>query len=217
MKLKRNRLRDAVVLAIMVGATGFAGNVAAQDPPADKKKDNATELDAIQVTGSRIAIPGLTTNSPVMTVERAEIDRIQPVSAEDFLKQQPSAVPAMGPGMNNGTAGAATLDLRGLGANRTLVLLDGRRLVPFDLNGIVDTNVIPVSLLESVDLVTGGASAVYGADAISGVANFVMRRDFEGMEVSAFYGQSEFDDGGIERFFSVFIFHQRSSGRRYWL
>ena len=195
MKLKRNRLRDAVVLAIMVGANGFAGTVAAQDPPADKQKSDATELNAIQVTGSRISIPGLTTNSPVMTVERAEIDRIQPVSAEDFLKIQPSAVPAMGPGMNNGTAGAATLDLRGLGANRTLVLLDGRRLVPFDLNGVVDTNVIPVSLLESVDLVTGGASAVYGADAISGVANFVLRRNFEGMEVSAFYGQSEEADG----------------------
>ncbi|MFC3550954.1 TonB-dependent receptor domain-containing protein [Lysobacter cavernae] len=211
MTLKTTKLRDAIVFALCVSATTVAGTglafaqetpaPAAQETPAPAAQatDEATTLDRIQVTGSRIAIPGLTTTSPVMTVERQDIDRAQPVSAEDFLKQQPSAVPAMGSGMNNGTAGAATLDLRGLGPNRTLVLVDGRRIVPFDLNGIVDTNVIPVALLQSVDLVTGGASAVYGADAISGVANFILRRDFEGLQVDSFYGQSSNNDAAKRR------------------
>ncbi|MGO4780996.1 TonB-dependent receptor plug domain-containing protein, partial [Lysobacter sp. 2RAB21] len=82
-----------------------------------------------------------------------------------------------------------------LGDNRTVVLMDGRRVVPFNLFGVVDTNVIPVALIDSVDLVTGGASAVYGADAVAGVVNFVLKRNFEGIEVNSSYGQSSKQDG----------------------
>ncbi|MEH6416623.1 TonB-dependent receptor plug domain-containing protein [Pseudomonas sp. CGJS7] len=198
MTLKTTKLRDAIVFALCVGATSLAGTglASAQDAaaPAAPAAEDATTLDRIQVTGSRISIPGLTTNSPVMTVDREEIDRIQPSSAEDFLKLMPGAVPSIGPGTNNGTNGGATVDLRGLGPNRTLVLMDGRRVVPFNLQGVVDTNVIPVALIDSVDVVTGGASAVYGADAVAGVLNFVLKRNFEGVEVNTSYGQSSKQD-----------------------
>ena len=203
MTLKTSQLRDAIVFALCVTASSVAfaqdAAPAAQDPrpaeaPAAQSSEEATTLDRIEVTGSRISIPGLTTNSPVLTVDRAELDRQQPVAAEDFIKLLPAATPAIGPGTNNGTGGGATVDLRGLGSNRTLVLMDGRRVVPFNLNGVVDTNVIPVSLIQSVDVVTGGASAVYGADAVAGVVNFVLRRNFEGVEIRSSYGQSSRQD-----------------------
>lgn len=202
MTLKTSQLRDAIVFALCVSASSvaFAQDAAptAQDPApaaAAQSSEEATTLDRVEVTGSRISIPGLTTNSPVMTVDRAELDRTQPVSAEDFIKLLPAATPAIGPGTNNGSGGGATIDLRGLGSNRSLVLMDGRRVVPFNLDGVVDTNVIPVSLIQSVDLVTGGASAVYGADAVAGVVNFVLKRNFEGVEVRTNYGQSSRSDG----------------------
>ncbi|QWP76590.1 TonB-dependent receptor [Lysobacter sp. K5869] len=198
MTLKTNKLRDAITFALCVGVTSLAGTglAAAQDAaPAAPAAQDATTLDRIQVTGSRISIPGLTTNSPVMTVDREEIARNQPVTAEDFLRVVPGAVPSIGPGTNNGSNGGATINLRGLGDNRTVVLMDGRRVVPFNLFGVVDTNVIPVALIDSVDLVTGGASAVYGADAVAGVVNFVLKRNFEGIEVNSSYGQSSKQDG----------------------
>lgn len=200
MTLKTTQLRDAIVFALCVGATSLAGTglASAQDasaPAAAPAEAEATTLDRIQVTGSRISIPGLTTNSPVMTVSKEEIARNQPVTAEDFLRVVPGAVPSIGPGTNNGSNGGATINLRGLGDNRTVVLMDGRRVVPFNLFGVVDTNVIPVALIDSVDLVTGGASAVYGADAVAGVVNFVLKRNFEGIEVNSSYGQSSKQDG----------------------
>ncbi|MFK3651372.1 TonB-dependent receptor plug domain-containing protein [Lysobacter enzymogenes] len=200
MTLKTNKLRDAITFALCVGVTSLAGTglAAAQDAApaaAPAAAQDATTLDRIQVTGSRISIPGLTTNSPVMTVSKEEIARTQPVAAEDFLKIVPGAVPSIGPGTNNGANGGATVNLRGLGDNRTVVLMDGRRVVPFNLFGVVDTNVIPVALIDSVDLVTGGASAVYGADAVAGVVNFVLKRNFEGIEVNSSYGQSSKQDG----------------------
>src|SRR3546814_17839601 len=95
---------------------------------------------------------------------------------------------AWGSATNNGNEGAATVDLRNRGEERTLVLVDGKRFVPYDSNGVVDLNMIPPALIERVEVVTGGASAVYGSDAISGVVNFIMRKDFEGIEADAQYG-----------------------------
>jgi iron complex outermembrane receptor protein len=132
-------------------------------------------------------------------VTEAEINASQPAAIEEVIRGLPSAVPAIGPGTNNGTGGGATIDLRGLGSNRTLVLLNGRRVVPFDLNSVVDTNVIPTALLRRVDVVTGGASAVYGADAVSGVVNFVLRRDFQGVDLTSSYGVSEKGDAKRRR------------------
>lgn len=205
MTLKTHRLRDAIVTAIVAGLGAASAGAHAQEvaDEAASRTDPAT-LDTVTVTGSRITIPGVTSSSPVTTVDRDEFMTSQPVAVEDFIKNIPAMTPAMGPGMNNGTAGAATLDLRGLrgnidGANRTLVLVDGRRPVPFNLSSIVDTNTIPLSLLQSVDVLTGGASVVYGADAVAGVVNFILRRNFEGAEFTSTYGQSKYGDGARQR------------------
>lgn len=146
------------------------------------------KLEVVQVTGTRITSPGTSSNSPISSITAEEIKSSQPIAVEEFFKGLPAAVPAIGPGTNNGTGGAATIDLRGLGTNRTLVLINGRRLVPYSLGGTVDTNSIPIALLSRVDLVTGGASVVYGADAVSGVVNFNLKRNFTGVDLTTSYG-----------------------------
>jgi outer membrane receptor protein involved in Fe transport len=118
---------------------------------------------------------------------------------EEFFKNLPAAVPAIGPGTNNGSAGGATIDLRGLGPNRTLVMINGRRLVPFNLNGTVDTNTIPIALLSRVDLLTGGASVAYGADAVAGVVNFNLKKNFTGIDVTTSYGGTTEDHDGKKK------------------
>ncbi|MDO5610861.1 MAG: TonB-dependent receptor [Pseudomonadota bacterium] len=187
--MKRNILCDGIIIALLATASP---TLLAQQPSAEAEQSSreAKALDTVTVTGSRVAVPGLTTSSPVMTVDRETIDRTQPVSAEEFVRTSPGISVPVGPGTNNGSNGGAMMSMRSLGSNRNLVLVDGRRMVPYTLNGQVDVNTIPLSLLSGVDFLTGGASAVYGADAVSGVANFMLRRDFEGVEVSASTGQS---------------------------
>lgn len=179
----RTALLSGVVMAFAMPA------VAQQQAASDDGK-----LEEIVVTGSRIKIEGLVSNSPITSISAEEISFSQPVAAEEIIKQLPAVVPSIGPGTNNGANGGATIDLRNLGEERSLVMMDGRRLTPFNLDGFVDTNVIPIALLERVDLVTGGASAVYGADAVAGVVNFMLKRDFEGTQVSGSYGMSDRSD-----------------------
>jgi outer membrane receptor protein involved in Fe transport len=163
--------------AILAGAS--AGAWAQEQKPA-----------VVEVTGTRMTAPGFNSNSPISSVTAEEIRATQPVAVEEFFKSLPAAVPATGPATNNGTVGAATIDLRGLGSNRTLVLVNGRRLVPYGLDAVVDTNSIPMALLSRVDILTGGASVVYGADAVAGVANFNLRRNFTGVDVTTSYGMT---------------------------
>jgi len=184
MSLKATLLRDAVVLAIVLNA----GAVLAQ------ATDDARTLDAISVT-SWIAIPGVEASSPVAAVERDEVLTIQPVAVEAFLKEFPALTPSIGQTSNYEPGGAATINMRELGDNRTLVLVDGRRPAPYNLANVVDTNTIPMALLQSVEMLTGGASVVYGADAVAGVTNFILRRDFEGVEVNTNWGQASKGDG----------------------
>ena len=154
----------------------------------------AQTVDRVEVTGSRIKSIGATSSSPVSSVGKVDIDTTQPVAVEELVRGLSASYPAIGPGVNNGSNGTAQIDLRGLGANRTLVLFNSKRFVPTRLDGIVDTNNVPVSLLERIDIVTGGASAVYGADAISGVVNFVTKRNFTGVEATTLYSASEMGD-----------------------
>ena len=154
----------------------------------------AWSQERIEVTGSRIKSVGNTSSSPISSVGKVDIDTTQPVAVEELVRGLSAAYPALGPGVNNGSNGTAQVDLRGLGANRTLVLVNSKRFVPTRLDGVVDTNNVPVSLLERVDIVTGGASAVYGADAISGVVNFVTKRNFTGVEGTTLYSVSEKSD-----------------------
>ena len=184
---------------LLMGATVLAGQAAAQiATPAGASPDVAQgqqDGDAdIVITGSRIGRPDLETASPVAVIGPQEITFRQPATAEELLRDLPAVRPSLGPGVNNGSDGSSTINLRGIGDNRTLVLLDGRRIVPFGLDGLTDTNVIPVALTERVEIVTGGASTVYGADAVAGVVNFITRKDFSGLEASAQYRISERGD-----------------------
>ena len=154
----------------------------------------AQTTDRVEVTGTRIKSITNTSSSPVTSVGKADIDTVQPVAIEELVRGMPAAYPAIGPSVNNGSNGTATIDLRGMGSNRTLVLINGRRIVPATLDGVVDTNTVPVSLLERVDIVTGGASAVYGADAVAGVVNFVTKRNFSGVEGTTLYSLSGSND-----------------------
>jgi iron complex outermembrane receptor protein len=185
----------AMAIAMAIAGVMPAVALAQDEAPAEE----ATELDAISVTGTRISSPNVISNSPISSYTAEELQVKQTVTVEDFIKLVPGAVPAIGPGTNNGSGGGATIDLRGLGPNRTLVLVNGRRFVPFNLLGVVDTNSIPIALIERIDIVTGGASAVYGADAIAGVVNFILKRDFEGAQAAVQYGTSDESDSDRQR------------------
>lgn len=187
-KILSRSLRAMFTGSVVVGMGVAALPAMAQD---------TKKVETVVVTGSRITTPGTMSNSPISSITAEEIKASQPVAVEEFFKGLPSAVPSIGPGTNNGTGGGATIDLRGLGANRTLVLVNGRRMVPFDLSGRVDTNSIPIALLSRVDLLTGGASVVYGADAVSGVVNFNLKKNFKGFEVNTSFGTT--DKGDAQR------------------
>lgn len=188
---KETLLRTSVLAGFVAAAAAAAPAIAQEEQGA------AEQRDTIRVTGTRIQSPGVVSNSPITSVGTEEFDFRQPVAVEELIRTLPQAIPAIGPGTNNGSGGGATVNLRGLGSNRNLVLMNGRRIVPFNLGGSVDTNVIPIALIERVDLVSGGAAAVYGSDAVSGVINFVMRDNFEGVEINANYGISDRSD--VER------------------
>ena len=137
----------------------------------------------IVITGTLIRNPNLTSSSPVAVVGQEEISLSQATSAEQLLRESPGVLANVGNGVNNGQTGSARIDLRGLGSQRNLVLLNGTRLVPNGFQGAVDLNNIPIALVDRVDVLTGGASTTYGADAVSGVVNFVTKRNFAGIDL----------------------------------
>ncbi len=154
-------------------------------------------MEEIFVTGSRIARSDLTANSPINVIDAESLQVTNTVNVEEFLRKMPQFAQAIGRNTNNGNPGVATLDLRNLGEERTLVLMDGKRFIPYDADGIVDVGMIPASLIERVEVITGGASSVYGADAVAGVVNFIMKKDFEGIEFNSSAGITEEGDGNI--------------------
>ena len=153
------------------------------------------------VTGSRIAQPNLETTSPVTQVTADDIAVQGVTRVEDLVNQLPQAFAAQNANVSNGATGTATINLRGLGSPRTLVLVDGRRM-PYggvsSASAAPDMNQIPAAMVERVEVLTGGASAAYGSDAIGGVVNFIMKKDFEGVQFDAMYGlyQHNNDFGG---------------------
>ncbi len=177
--------------------TGIIGSTADDNTAAGISDATVHNEDpsAIVVTGSRIARPDLTSASPVNVVTADQLRLSGKPGVEEFLRQIPQAVPSVGQNNNNGNEGVATINLRSLGAVRTLVLVDGQRFVPYDAQGIVDLNMIPSALIKRVDIVTGGASAVYGSDAVAGVVNFVLDHDFVGIQGDANLGISQRGDG----------------------
>ncbi|MDJ0709490.1 MAG: TonB-dependent receptor [Woeseiaceae bacterium] len=152
-------------------------------------------VEEIIITGTRIKVPGVESSSPIYSVSDEEIALQQQPEVERILRLLPITKPGDGQNRNNGSAGTASIDLRGLGTQRNLVLIDGKRVTPYDINGVVDSSTIPTALVDRIDIITGGASAVYGSDAISGALNFILKRDFEGVDLQGNYSVTEEGDG----------------------
>lgn len=181
----------AAMIAALVAMPAFA-----QDAP---EADSEVETLDIVVTGSLITNPNLSRATPVLAVTRAELDLRQSSDAEELLRELPGIVPNQGSAVNNSQRGASFVDLRGLGPNRTLALIDGKRITPSGLEGQFDLNNIPLALIDRVDVATGGAVTTYGADAIAGAVNFITRRNFEGVEITAATEIAERGDGKTDR------------------
>jgi outer membrane receptor protein involved in Fe transport len=202
-------IRDSLMAStIIAGAVVFAAPAFAQAAPATPiapataAPDNSAPADII-VTGSRIPQPNLTSASPV-TVLGSQAAKLQGVTRiEDLINSLPQAFAAQSSGVSNGSDGTASVNLRGLGQQRTLVLIDGKRLGagdPVNTSPAADLNFIPTSLIKRVDVLTGGASSVYGSDAVAGVVNFIMDTDFTGIGADTEYGiyQHDNDDRSIQ-------------------
>jgi len=159
----------------------------------------ATSAQEIVITGTLIRNPNLVASAPVTVVGQDEIRLRQNNTAEETLRTIPGAAPSSNAQVNNGQVGASFVNLRSLGTNRNIVLLDGVRIVPFDQLLRVDLNNIPLALVDRVDVLTGGASSTYGADAVAGVINFITRNDFSGMELSVSDRITQRGDGNYLR------------------
>jgi outer membrane receptor protein involved in Fe transport len=184
MKLKRHTVRERLLASTMIGGSALL----ALSAPAFAA-DAPSTVQEVVVTGSRIPQPGLTSVSPLSVVNNQEVKLQGTTNAEDLLNNMPQVFASFGSMESNGASGTATVNLRGLGTNRTLVLIDGKRVQPGDAGTgtAADLNQIPSALIDRVEIVTGGASAVYGSDAIAGVVNFIMKKDFEGVRFDAEY------------------------------
>ena len=188
-RLKSRLLSSSI--AVSVALSAYSANAQIVDPDADGDDD------VVIVTGSRIAKQDFVSNSPVATVDSLQLELTNTVNTEELLNTLPQTVPGFDRTSNNPGGGFATVDLRGLGTARTLVLVDGQRMVPTTGGGTVDINNIPPALIERVEVVTGGASAVYGSDAVAGVVNFILRDDFEGAELASGYRITEEGDANL--------------------
>jgi len=184
---KRTLIGRAVRIALLASTamTATISVVQAQDPT----------IQEIVVTGSHIRLRDYESISPVTTVSADAISSTGRLSVEEVLNRLPQVVPGFTASSNNPADGTSTVDLRGIGTERTLVLINGRRLTPTTQYGVTDLNNVPVRLIDRIEVVTGGASAVYGSDALAGVVNFILKDDYEGFDVGYQFGQSGRSDG----------------------
>jgi iron complex outermembrane receptor protein len=186
-----SKVAKAIRVAMMFGA----GAAAAISAPTFAADEGVEEVEKIEVTGSRIKRTDMEAASPVSVFSAEDIAASGVTSLEGFIKQIPAINGAqLGSNVNNASAGFATASLRGLGSGRTLILINGRRFNSGDLNAI------PTSFIERVEVVRDGASTVYGSDAIAGVINFITKKDFEGLEVTAQYDVTGEGDGNTTKF-----------------
>lgn len=185
-QLANTAAKSALILGASLGMMGISSPSFAQDTEAEEEEE------AIVVTGTRIRQRDFQTTSPIATVGAEEISLSGTINVEELINTLPQVVPGVTITSNNPSLnGFATADLRGFGPGRTLILINGRRANPSSTSGLVDLNTIPAALIERVELITGGASAVYGADAVAGAINFILRDDFEGIELGVSYGTTE--------------------------
>jgi len=182
------------VAALVLCFSSF--QIFAQDQNSDPEEFDA-EFEEVIVTGSRIKRRDWESPSPLTTVSREDFEFSGQPTLEEYLNQMPQLQPDIGRTTNNGGDGSAQLNLRGMGAGRTLVLLNGRRLAPSGIGSAVDVNNLPSVLVERAEIITGGASTVYGSDAIAGVVNFITRDDFDGLSFEGSYNVTEKGDSDI--------------------
>ena len=190
------------VYATAILLLSMTGTARAQSEPTPATASGANPvLEEVVVTGSRIANTRATSDSPLVAVDAAQIAATGQVSLDAALGQMPQFSASQGmtevgdvQGSTGFEGGQSYSDLRGLGPQRTLVLLDGQRLVPTNPNGAIELNVIPMALIEGIDVITGGASAVYGSDAMAGVVNFRLRKDLSGIQVGYQHGATPHGD-----------------------
>ena len=196
--------------ALLLTSTMLAGMLMSEAAFAQEASEGA--VSEVVVTGSRIVRRDFTAVSPIVTVNQQTFESRSGPEIESTLNQLPqfstglgNSIGQAGNGQPSATSspGASTLNLRGLGPNRNLVLMDGRRAQPANAQLFIDINTIPAAAIEGVEIITGGASAVYGADAIAGVVNFKLRRNFQGFEVDARYGITEHGDNKEPEFSAV--------------
>jgi outer membrane receptor protein involved in Fe transport len=216
---------SALALTIAAGSPAYAQSQDPADPTQQEEAESAAvdaeagqpaEGGSIVVTGSRIRSPNLISNQPITSVPIQDLTQTGDISIGDALNDLPSirsTYSQSNSGRFIGTAGLNVLDLRGLGTSRTLTLQNGRRL-PAAIVGtnLVDVNIVPTDLIERVDVVTGGNSAIYGSDAVAGVVNFILRRDFDGIRIRGQAGISEEGDRG-NYFTSALIGRNFADGR----
>ncbi|KWV90363.1 TonB-dependent siderophore receptor [Erythrobacter sp. YT30] len=195
---KTTQLRLSVG-SVAVGLALAATPSFAQDADVTEEEEASVSSEGIIVTGSRVTDPNLLLSSPVAAVGEEELTLRQTNVAEQFLRELPGAVSSIGAQVNNGNGGASFVNLRGIGSVRNLVLLDGRRFVPADETGRVDLNNIPLAIIERTDILTGGATTTYGADAVSGVVNFITKKDFAGVQADFTSQITEEGDGELFR------------------
>ena len=181
-------LQNKALARKLLCATMLSGMAFAAPSAFAQEEESAASEDTITVTGTRIQSANLVATSPVTTIDASEIAGRGVIRVEDMVNQLPQAFAAQGSNYSNGSTGTAQVNLRGLGAQRNLVLLNGRRL-PYGSPRSVpaDVNQVPSALVERVEVLTGGASAVYGSDAITGVVNFILDDDFEGLRIDTQY------------------------------
>lgn len=188
----RARLVLAALASSSVGAWAHEG-ISTGDPPRGRD-ESATVLQPIEVVGSHIRKIDVETQHPLLTIERAELLRTGLTDIADILQTITANGQTQNRNVNNGGNGELRVNLRSLGSHRTLVLVNGQRWAAA-LDGGVDLSAIPLALVERVEVLKDGASAIYGSDAIAGVVNVVTRRDFEGAEFGAYFGRYDQDDG----------------------
>jgi len=201
MNLKTTKLRDAIRVTLALGTTTAAGMGAAQaqEPAPASNQQEATTLDRIEVTWSRIKRADIETSQPIFSLSRDDIAAQGLTSVGDVIQNITANGSTLNTTFNNGGNGDTGVSLRNLGANRTLVLVNGRRWVGgasgTGLGGQVDLNSIPTAAVERIEVLKDGASAIYGSDAIAGVVNVILRQNFEGAEANAYLGVYDKGDG----------------------
>src|ERR1700722_15212732 len=189
-KMVNNRILQHAVHAVLTAAAASAAVPAAYAQTAPAAAGAAPEIQEVVVTGSRIQSANLISASPITTVTNLDIQQSGLTRVEDILNNLPQVFAGQGSNLSNGADGTSTVDLHDLGTRRTLTLVNGKRLAPGAPDGrnFTDINQIPAELIERVDVLTGGASSTYGADAVSGVVNFIMNTHYEGVKIDAQYG-----------------------------